>query len=168
RAARTSRSAPRTDSLFRTTSQSDCQSPGDHHMRPSNATAPRPGKPDLLRRFGQDRRGGIAALVAFATIPMIAAAGVASDGLMALLARAELSSAVDAAALAGARSYKRGDVNAQVIKYIGGNFSRGALKISPSVAVGDPDGTVAVSATAEIPTNFMKLFGVNSVDVSAS
>lgn len=137
-------------------------------MQPRNATAPRSGTPAFLRRFGRDRHGGIATIVAFAAIPMIAAAGVASDGLIALLARAELSSAVDAAALAGARSYKQGDVNAQVIKYISGNFSRGALKNTPSVAVGDPDGTVAVSATAEIPTNFMKLFGVNSVDVSAS
>src|SRR3546814_12740383 len=51
----------------------------------------------VLRR---DQRGGVAAIIAFATIPMIAAAGLATDGLLAMLARPELSSAVDVGALA--------------------------------------------------------------------
>src|SRR3546814_15225161 len=64
----------------------------------------------VLRR---DQRGGVAAIIAFATIPMIAAAGLAADGLLAMLARPELSSAVDAGALAGARGYPQANLNAQ-------------------------------------------------------
>src|SRR3546814_9653337 len=55
-----------------------------------------------------------------------------------------------------------------VLKYINGNFDRGTLKGTPSIVAGADDGTVAVSATASVPTHFMKMFGVDSVDVSAS
>lgn len=121
-----------------------------------------------LRRLRRDSRGGIAAIMAFATIPMIAAAGLAADGLLAMLARSELSSAVDAGALAGARAYKQADLVSQARKYVRGNFSRGMIQGEPSVVPSQNDGTVTVSATALVGTNFMKMFGVPAMTVSAS
>lgn len=133
-----------------------------------------PGKSDVqtvrapLNSVWRDKRGGVAAILAFATIPMIAAAGLAADGLLGMLARSELSSAVDAGALAGARAFKQADLTAQARKYVYGNFNRGTIQGQPSVVVGQNDGTVAVSATATVPTNFMKMFGVDTMTVSAS
>ena len=120
------------------------------------------------RRMWKDRKGGVAAIVAFSTIPMIAAAGLAADGLLAMLAKSELSSAVDAGALAGARAFKQADLQAQARKYVYGNFNRGQIQAPPAVVVGQADGTVAVSATALVSTNFMKLFGIDTMTVSAA
>ncbi len=53
------------------------------------------------RRLRGDRRGAIALFLAFAIVPMIGFIGIGTDTARAYLVKSRLSSALDAAALAG-------------------------------------------------------------------
>ncbi len=58
----------------------------------------------LCRRFGADRRGGIAIMFALAVIPLFGVAGAAIDYARGTNARAKLDSALDAALLTGVQA----------------------------------------------------------------
>ncbi len=54
------------------------------------------------RRLRLDRRGAVAVFLAFAIVPLIGFIGIATDTARAYLVKSRLSSALDAAGLAGA------------------------------------------------------------------
>ena len=76
----------------------------------------------LPRRFARDRRGGVFMLLGFMLIPLLAMLGLALDSSRAYLAKARLSQAVDAAALAGGRSFHEDYRDEDVQRYFDVNF----------------------------------------------
>jgi Flp pilus assembly protein TadG len=124
--------------------------------------------PALLRRLQRNKRGGAAMIFAFSVLPLLAGAGMAVDGLYAFSVRSQLSSAVDAAALAGARALTSTTRDAQINQFFKVNFSGSTpvdpLKITPDLT----KGTVSVTATAKPSTHIMKLFGKPTIPVSAT
>ena len=62
---------------------------------------PGAGLRGCLRRFGADRRGGVAMIFGLAIIPLFAAIGLAVDAGRGVMVRSKLSNAIDSAGLAG-------------------------------------------------------------------
>ncbi|MGF1610112.1 MAG: pilus assembly protein TadG-related protein [Kiloniellales bacterium] len=126
---------------------------------------------DVPRRFARDRRGGVFVLLSVLIIPLLAMVGLALDSSRAYLAKARLSQAVDAAALAGGRSFHETYRNDDVQRYFEINFSSDFMNIdlTPlSITFDDEEGTVTVAASASVPTTFMRLLNIDQVDISAS
>ncbi len=120
-----------------------------------------------------DKRGAVLVFVALSLVVLIGSAGVALDAGNGYLARVRLSRAVDAGALAAARSLRMGEqqatLEAEAVARANG-VAQGIGPFSTSVTFGVNDrgeNTVTVSATRRLPTVFVRLLGVDEMIVSA-
>ena len=121
-------------------------------------------------KFVTDRKGAFAMQFALLAIPLTVCTGLAIDGGRAFLARYELGSALDAAALAiGSTLDQDADINAIAHKFVNANFHgehNGPIALDVE-DVGDEDETVILKGTVVIDTYFMPLVGQPTVTVSA-
>jgi len=132
-----------------------------HHLCRSTAALPSSDK------------GGVAAMVGLAVVPMVLALGLAIDGGLAYGAHSKLQGAVDAAALAGARvaSSEDGNVEADARMFFDANFPSSFLggQITDFDANFDEDtGELRIDAEIDLPTSFMRIAGLPTVSVAAS
>ncbi len=120
-----------------------------------------------IRKFAKDRKGAFAMQFALMAVPMCVCTGLAIDGGRAFLARYELASALDAAALAvGSTTTEGADLNAVAKKYVDMNFRTEHDKpIELHLDIEDKRATLR--GTVEINTYFMPLVGHPTVTVSA-
>lgn len=118
-------------------------------------------------------------LTALLLIPLI---GLAIDGSVVFWAKAKLSAAVDASALAAARSLSVGETmseqasSAQSIglQYLNANFPSGWMGVHTAFTTAniDPEElddktrTVTVKASIQVPLDFMRFFGYSNVTVA--
>ena len=142
---------------------------------------------ELLGRFRDDQRGNVLIIVGAAIIPLVGALGLATDTGRGYLVKARLSQAVDAAALAGGKVIYNTDRDDYVLKYFKANFPTSDdaggfdalfeadfmsadVMLETPVQGTDDDGraTLSLSASATIPTTFMRLLGFEDVTVSAA
>lgn len=124
----------------------------------------------LLRTFTRDRRGSVSLYVATAIVPLVGIVGVSIDAARGYLVKSRLSSAVDAAALAGGRIYGSAYRDTDIQKYFDSNFPAGYMNavIDPlAIATNDVSRTLVVSTQATIPTTFMRLLGFTTMSASA-
>lgn len=126
-------------------------------------------------------KGQVVIIVAISLIVLIGMVGLAIDSGRGYGVKAKLSAAVDAAAIAAARALAVGAndaerlANAQIAaqKFFNGNFPNNYLGATPTAlstaAIHKPDGywQVNVSASADMPTTFMRVLGQNLVTVTA-
>lgn len=118
-----------------------------------------------------NRKGAVAVYLAFALIPIIGFIGIGTDTARAYMVKSRLSSALDAAALAGGKIFFSPDRDADIQMFFEANFPPGymnAVVSGPAIFIDDQNETVALSASATIPTTFMALFGHDSMVVAAS
>ena len=120
-----------------------------------------------IRKFAKDRKGAFAMQFALMAVPLCICTGLAIDGGRAFLARFELASALDAAALAvGSTTTEGADLNAVAKKYVDVNFKTEHDKpIQLTLDVGEERATL--KGSVEINTYFMPLVGQPTVTVSA-
>jgi len=125
-------------------------------------------------------RGSIALVTALSLIVLVGMVGLAIDLGRAYGVKAKLNAAVDAAAIAGARALVVGESDAERVtnaqaaaqKFFAGNFPLDYLGATPTgpntTAVHDAAGfwTVTVSATADVPTTFLRVLGKDNVPVA--
>ncbi len=134
------------------------------------------------RRSGRERQKGVTLIV---TTALMAAAlpvmGLAIDASFLYTIKAKLSAAVDAAALAGARSLNRGvdlasqRANAEAVarNFFNANFPSGHLGTRSSTLSLEVDETVyktrtvAITATAIAPSYFLRFMGIGDTTVRA-
>jgi len=141
----------------------------------------------MIRARAKQRGATIILVAVVAALFLIPIVGVCIDGAVLYLVKARLSSAVDAAALAAARSLSVGQsiadqtANAQLIgaQYFTANFPPGLMNasvvggqnIANSIVVSPPVQqriTVTVNVSVVVPLYFMKILGFNNSTVSAS
>src|SRR5690606_21868159 len=125
----------------------------------------------FLSRLHHDAGGNVTIIVALALTTLLAASGFAIDGLRAYALRAELSRAVDAAALAGGRSLYKDDLNETVQSVFAANFPPGAFDAvvdNPSVEPNLDTQSLKVSVTATLPTTLLRVIGKDRLQVHAS
>ncbi len=123
------------------------------------------------RRLAVDRRGGVAVFMAIALIPILGLMGIATDTARAYIVKSRLSSAVDAASLAGGQIFFSSHRDDDIRMFFEANFPEGYLGATvdgPNIVADDAHEKVEVTATATVPTTFMHLFGKESVDVYAA
>jgi Flp pilus assembly protein TadG len=123
-------------------------------------------------RQANSRRGAALAATGLALIVIVPAIGLGVEGSLLYLVRSRMTQAVDAAALAGARSFNSGatlaDQRASVVatatKYFYANFPTGFwgatdLTMTPSVTEDNVNHlrTVTVAAVANVPVYFMRV-----------
>ena len=122
------------------------------------------------RRLRGDRRGAVAIFLAFAILPMIGFVGIATDTARAYLVKSRLSSALDSAALAGGLVMFESTRDADVQMYFNANFPPGYMHATvsgPQITVDEASETLTLTAGASIPTSFMRVFGYETMTVTA-
>ena len=139
-----------------------------------------------MRRLG--RRGNVALVVALVAVPLLAVIGIAVDGVRAWLLQSRLNTALDAAALAGARNINATSAtrDAEVAAMFWTNmgmrdptysasrataqswrsFMDASVRLQSMVAV--DESTFEVRATASLPTTFARVIGRNDLAMEKS
>jgi Putative Flp pilus-assembly TadE/G-like len=122
----------------------------------------------------RQEKGSLNVLYALALIPMIGALGLATDTARGYLLKARLSQSIDQAVLAGGKVYFSPERNADVLKYFSANFPHtvaisydtpfqadfmdAEVTLNSPVAAGvSGSETLHLTATATIPTTFMRV-----------
>lgn len=124
----------------------------------------------FLRRLRDDKRGTMAAVMAVAAVPIIGIAGVGIDTARGYMLKQRMSQALDAAALAGGRAMFSPHRDADVAKFYFANIPQGYLGATlhnPSIQIGENTETITLVATAELPSTFTRVLGVEEIDVRA-
>ncbi len=108
--------------------------------------------------------------VGFAILPILAAVGLSADAWLAFIVENKLSRAIDTAGLAAGRVAYKSYADTDARDFFDANFPDGYL----SATVTDFDiqwsadrEIVTISATAQLPTRFMHLFGFENVTVTS-
>jgi Flp pilus assembly protein TadG len=126
-------------------------------------------------------RGFVLVYMAAVLALLMVVTGLAVDSGRAYVVKAQLSKAVDGAALAAARSLNSGNPRAEATQIFKANFPAGYLGTSsatdPTAAAGFFNSTVnaatgvntvTVTASATLPTTFMSLANFNNVTVAST
>ncbi len=124
-----------------------------------------------LRRLLSEDRGASMPIVAAVLVPLMGFVGLATDAARAYVVKARLGDALDAAGLASAHEVFASDFSTQVEQYFKANFPDGYL--GADVTLGEPqlsnnNNVLTLTASAEINTTFMRLFGFNSLNIVSS
>jgi Flp pilus assembly protein TadG len=134
-----------------------------------------------LRSVVSNQKGFALAYTAVLMTGMLLFTGLAVDSGRAYMVKAQLSKAVDGAALGAARNLNSGNPRQEAIQIFKANFPDGYMGTTSSTdpttdadfftLVTDPAtgiNTVTVNAEAVLPTTFMKLANFNNVRVTSS
>ncbi|WP_150005946.1 pilus assembly protein TadG-related protein [Iodidimonas muriae] len=142
-------------------------------MNTSSLTGLLRQKPDR-DPFVKNKSGSMLTWVAVSLIPLVVSVGGATDIARGFVLRSQLSTALDAAALAGGRAFNLPTRDADVQAYFDANLPQGLmgaeigeLIIEPIRIQGEPE-RLRVSASASLPTLFMKLVGIDEFEVATS
>lgn len=123
-----------------------------------------------LARWWRDDRGATAIYIAIAAIPLIGALGLGTDVARGYLVKSRLHQAVDAAALAGGKDIVSPTRDADIQKFFDANFPPGYMDatVAPLVITANEQNTaLTVSASATLPTTFMRVLGFQTITVAA-
>ena len=127
-----------------------------------------------IARFTANSSGNVAVIFAIASIPVIAAIGVAVDYTRAAQTSSAMQDALDAASLALSRQSDLSTMSADQIQqfaeqYFNANFNNGELQDLTLKASYTPSGpSVTISAKANLPTDFMGIVGTKVVPLDRS
>ena len=131
----------------------------------------------LLRRFRQagrnalrDQKGGMGMFMAVGMAAFVGFAGVSVDVMRGYLIQSRLSSALDAAGLAGARVMFSDTRDDDIQMYFNSNFPSGYLGANvsgPNFTVDANNEVITLTAEATINTTLMQALGFDTLTVSA-
>jgi Flp pilus assembly protein TadG len=122
------------------------------------------------RRFSRDDNGSIALWVGLALVTFIGCAGMAIDTARGYMVKSRLSQALDAAALAGAKSLLGDTRDDDIRMFFAANFDADALSATvsgPQIYADTTKNTVRLTATATIDTTLMSVLGFTTMTVAA-
>jgi len=134
----------------------------------------------FFAKLSHDVAGITGMMLAMSLVPTIGVIGIATDVSRAYIVKTRLATALDAAALAGGKNFFDDDREVQIQKYFEANFPSGfygatvsgpyemdeAGNILPAGHVyTQNDAVVRLSADVQIPTTFMRVFQVDTMDV---
>lgn len=125
----------------------------------------------ICRALLGDRRGNVAMIWALALVPLMAAIGGGLDLARAMIVKAEMTDALDAAALAVGSSTNLSTSQMQTMaqQYFDANYTEDKSYGTPAAVSVTPSGqSIQISTNVAMPTSIMKLIGFDTVPVSAS
>jgi Flp pilus assembly protein TadG len=122
--------------------------------------------------FARDTRGASVVFVAAAIIPLIGFVGLGTDAARGYLVKARLSQALDAAGLAGAQNATDPTLLQQDIQmFFNSNYPTsfmGSSTTGPTYTYDSVNDKLTVTASATVPTTFMRVLGFENITVSAT
>ncbi len=123
-----------------------------------------------VRSFAGSRQGAVAPIVGLGALVLVGATGVAIDTARLQLVQTRLANSLDAAGLAAGATVNTTVMNTEVSKYLNANFNNymGSSLSNTTTSVNSDKTKISLSASADVPTIFMKLFGVSENTVTAS
>ncbi|MEP3276447.1 MAG: TadE/TadG family type IV pilus assembly protein [Stappiaceae bacterium] len=129
---------------------------------------------EQLRRFQREQSGSIMIITGFMIVVLIVVGGAAVDYARAVSTRSTLANAIDSATLAAAKALSAqplsdGEVRTIVEEHFAANAGDFYNDIDfniVNVDVDDDSGLVTVDASAEVPTFFVKLASIDTLDVA--
>lgn len=124
-----------------------------------------------VAEFARARRGNVAMIFALALIPITVAAGAGLDLSRALMERARLAEALDAAGLAvgATQNLSTDQIQKLATAYFDANYTIDpSFGARPDLQVTPGDGSVTLSATVNMPTTLMHVVGINTLSVGYS
>lgn len=122
------------------------------------------------RDYVGDRRGNILVTFAFASVTLLGFMGISTDSALGFLVNARMSKALDAAGLAAGRSALSEDITAEARIFFDANFPDAFLQSNVTEFTVTPNSSnslITLTAGATMPTKFMQLFGIETINVSA-
>lgn len=123
-----------------------------------------------LRRLIASEQGSALPIVGFALLGLVGATGSAIDMGRVQTVQTKMTNALDAAGLAAGSTVNTVDATTEVNKYFYANFPRdylGTHITNLTVSTSNDNLLLTLDARGEVPTTFMKVLGVNSIEVSA-
>ncbi len=132
--------------------------------------------PPILRPLIRDRRGNALMVLAAALVPLTILVGSGLDLGRTYMARAKLQHACDAAVLAGRQRMEgtvwTDDVEDEADRFFAFNFPDGAHNVTNLDFTidqdDDDDAQLTASASADVPTIIMNMFGFDSLPISVA
>ncbi|RXF75130.1 TadE/TadG family type IV pilus assembly protein [Hansschlegelia zhihuaiae] len=124
-----------------------------------------------LARLARSEDGVVAPLIGLMLLVLIGCVGLAVDTGRGVLVKARLSDALDAAGLAVGARLSTTDYNADAKRFVQANFAAGYSGATVTSVTATPNATksvITLSAEAEMPTAFMRIFGTKLVKVKAT
>lgn len=123
----------------------------------------------LINRYRQSTLGVVAVWFGMSIPLVVSAVGVSVDLGQSYLVKERLSQALDAAALAAAGLATDDDavIEAKVQDFIEANYPPDKVGFTMDINVENNTDTLYVNATARLNTSFMKVAGVETIDVFA-
>jgi Flp pilus assembly protein TadG len=123
-----------------------------------------------IGRFTRHKGGNVAVLFGLAVIPMVLAIGVAVDYGRALMVRERMADAADAAALAigSWTGLNETQLKAKAQQFFNANYASTTVGTAGALKVTFPGDDIVVKVSGSVPTTFMRLANINSIDVGAS
>jgi len=125
----------------------------------------------VLSGLKKDRRGNVSVFFALSILPVIIAAGAAVDYQRAVSVKAEMTQAMETAAIyaatMAATTSDEGRTTA-VQNYVNTNYGSAGDASLSNISVDNYSDHVTVNATATIKTSFMQLAGVQNITVPVS
>ncbi len=121
-----------------------------------------------VKAFPRSSHGNVAMIVALSLVPVSIGAGAGLDLSRALIVRARLAEALDAAGLAvGASSGLTTDqMTSLAQKYFSANYTADAtFGIPANVSVTTGTDNIKLSTTVQMPTTLMNIVGINTLTV---
>jgi len=118
--------------------------------------------------FPRARRGNVAMIFALSLIPITVAAGAGLDLSRALMERARLAEALDAAGLAvgATQNLSTDQIKQLATAYFNANYTTDpSFGARPAVVVTPGTGTVSLSASVDMPTTLMHVVGIDTLSV---
>jgi Flp pilus assembly protein TadG len=127
----------------------------------------------LLARFWNDRRGGVAPILAITIVPLIGFVGAAVDYTRASAARVAFQTSLDATALMLAKSaisQTSEQLQNSASSILDAEFTRSDVKdVSVTAQYSSVGGSkVTLTGSATVPTDFLNVLGFNAIPINAS
>ncbi len=126
-----------------------------------------PGR--FWKGFFGDSSGAVAMIFALALLPIFGAVGLAADSSLGYLMKSRMSKSLDAAGLAAGRVALNDSAELVARQYFDSNFQDGELATVTDFRfeLDDSRQFVTLSVEAEAPTIFMRIFGRDTMTVTA-
>ncbi|WP_431557951.1 pilus assembly protein TadG-related protein [Methyloceanibacter sp.] len=123
-----------------------------------------------VRLLCRNEKGNVAVLFGLAIIPIVLGVGVAIDYGRALTVRSHMGDAADAAALAIGSwpGLSEAELKVKAQQFFTANYPPSELGSAGAINVSLSGDDIFVSVSGSVPTTFMKLANINSVDVGAT
>lgn len=126
---------------------------------------------NFLGMFIRSQQGSVLPFIGIGLLMLTGATGTAIDMGRVQIVQSRMQSALDTAGLAVGTQISTVNINTETSKYFYANFPVGYLGTVITNLSAVPNGTnsiITLSVAGTVPTTFMQIFGINTVNVSAT